>query len=329
MTAPDEPNQPGPSGSPQGPRTLEIGPDAAGQRIDNFLLTRLKGAPKSLIYRILRRGEVRVNRGRIKPSYRLQAGDSVRIPPVRLGEPRTPARPNQRVLDELEAAILYEDKRLLVLNKPSGLAVHGGSGVSFGVIEALRALRPEAHYLELVHRLDRETSGCLVIAKKRSALRALHALLRGEGEEGVDKRYLALVKGRWEGGPRRVEAPLHKNVLKSGERIVVVDPAGKAALSLFKPLTIYDDASLVEVRLITGRTHQVRVHAAHAGHPIAGDDKYGDPEFNRRMAGLGLKRLFLHARSLGFELEGGAPVQVNAPLDDDLNRVLDALERSK
>jgi len=325
MSPSDEPARP--AAGAQRVQTLEIGPDIAGQRIDNFLLARLKGAPKSLIYRILRRGEVRVNRGRIKPSYRLQAGDSVRIPPVRLGEPRTPARPNQRVLDELEAAILYEDKRLLILNKPSGLAVHGGSGLNFGVIEALRALRPDAPYLELVHRLDRETSGCLVIAKKRSALRALHALLRGEGE-GVDKRYLALVKGRWTGGARRIEAPLHKNVLKSGERVVVVDPRGKAALSLFKPLTIYDNTSLVEVRLITGRTHQVRVHAAHAGHPIAGDDKYGDPEFNKAMAGIGLKHLFLHARSLGFELEGAPPIQVTAPLDDNLTRVLDALERN-
>jgi len=324
MTPPHEPAPP--SAPAQRVQTLEIGPDTAGQRIDNFLLARLKGAPKSLIYRILRRGEVRVNRGRIKPSYRLQAGDNVRIPPVRLSEPRAEARPGQRVLDELEGAILYEDKRLLVLNKRSGLAVHGGSGLSFGVIEALRALRPDAPYLELVHRLDRETSGCLLIAKKRSALRALHALLRGEGE-GVDKRYLALVKGRWTGGARRIEAPLHKNMLKSGERVVVVDPEGKPALSLFTPLTIYADATLVEVRLITGRTHQVRVHAAHAGHPIAGDDKYGDPDFNKTMAKRGLKRLFLHARSLGFELEGAPAVQVTAPLDDNLAAVLDTLER--
>lgn len=325
MITSDDSNQT--MGTRQGVQTIQVGSDIAGQRIDNFLIARLKGAPKSLIYKILRRGEVRVNRGRVKPSYRLQGGDSVRIPPVRLGEPRVPARPGDRVLAQIEASILYEDKGLLILNKPSGLAVHGGSGVSFGVIEALRALRPDAHYLELVHRLDRETSGCLIIAKKRSVLRALHRLLRGdEGCEGVDKRYLALVRGRWRGGARPIEAALLKNVLKSGERVVVVNPEGKAALSLFTPLSIYENASLMEVKLVTGRTHQVRVHAAYAGYPIAGDEKYGDPEFNRYMGGLGLKRLFLHARSLGFELPGTPPVQVLAPLDDNLSQVLDALE---
>ena len=215
---------------------VEISADLAGQRIDNFLVTRLKGAPKSLIYRILRRGEVRVNRGRIKPSYRLQAGDNVRIPPVRLGEAAPAARPGQRVAELIEGNILFEDPGLLILNKPSGMAVHGGSGLTWGVIEALRALRPDAHYLELAHRLDRETSGCLIIAKKRSVLRALHELLRGEG---IDKRYLALVKGRWQGGERAVEVSLRKNVLKSGERMVTVDAGeGKAALSIFTPLSI-------------------------------------------------------------------------------------------
>lgn len=305
---------------------VEISADLAGQRIDNFLVTRLKGAPKSLIYRILRRGEVRVNRGRIKPSYRLQAGDNVRIPPVRLGEAAPAARPGQRVAELIEGNILFEDPGLLILNKPSGMAVHGGSGLTWGVIEALRALRPDAHYLELAHRLDRETSGCLIIAKKRSVLRTLHELLRGEG---IDKRYLALVKGRWEGGERAVEVSLRKNVLKSGERMVTVDAGeGKAALSIFTPLSIYKHASLLEVRLVTGRTHQVRVHAAHAGHPIAGDHKYGDADFNRRMAERGLNRLFLHARSLSFTLpDSGQRVAVSAPLDEVLQQVIRNLEQ--
>jgi 23S rRNA pseudouridine955/2504/2580 synthase len=308
-----------------GVQMIEISADLAGQRIDNFLLARLKGAPRSLIYRILRRGEVRVNKGRIKPTYRLQAGDTLRIPPVRLGEPEAPARPADRVLQQLDQAILYEDDRLLVLNKPSGLAVHGGSGLRYGVIEGLRALRPEARYLELVHRLDRDTSGCLLIAKKRSALRQLHELLR---TNRIDKRYLALVKGRWQGGTRSVTAALHKNVLRSGERVVRVDEAqGKAARSVFKPLAVSDTASLVEVKLETGRTHQIRVHAASIGHPLAGDEKYGDAGFNRQLRQIGLKRLFLHARSLRFQLaEGELPIEVEAPLGEDLQNVLQQLD---
>lgn len=305
-------------------RLIEIQPAQAGQRIDNFLLTQLKGVPKSRIYRILRKGEVRVNRGRIKPDYRLQAGDSIRIPPLRLTPKPAAPRPAEHILAEVEASILYEDKLFLILNKPSGLAVHGGSGLSYGLIEALRALRPDAPFLELGHRLDRETSGVLVIAKRRSALRAFHAQLR---EGGMEKRYLALVKGRWRGGERRVEAPLRKNQLSSGERIVRVSADGKPALTLFRPVTIYSSATLLEAELITGRTHQVRVHAAHCGHPIAGDEKYGDENFNRQMAALGLKRLFLHARSLAFiHPHSETTLRVEAPLPAQLDALLQQLE---
>lgn len=305
-------------------RTIEVAAADEGQRIDNYLLTQLKGVPKSRIYRILRTGEVRVNSGRIKPTYRIKAGDAIRIPPIRVSEEEAPARPGDRVLERVNAGVLYEDKGLLVVNKPSGLAVHGGSGLSYGLIEALRALRPEAPFLELGHRLDRDTSGCIVIAKKRSVLRAFHELLR---EGGSDKRYLALLKGCWRGGERRVEAPLLKNVTQSGERMVKVAPEGKPALTIFRPLSVFKDATLVEAELITGRTHQVRVHAAHMGHPIAGDDKYGDEAFNKRMAEVGLKRLFLHASALSFTLpESGQVVSVSAPLGDELRAVLDRLE---
>lgn len=305
-------------------RTIEVAAADEGQRIDNYLLTQLKGVPKSRIYRILRTGEVRVNSGRIKPTYRIKAGDAIRIPPIRVSEEEAPARPGDRALERVNASILFEDKGLLIVNKPSGLAVHGGSGLSYGLIEALRALRPEAPFLELGHRLDRDTSGCIVIAKKRSVLRAFHELLR---EGGSDKRYLALLKGCWRGGERRVEVPLLKNVTQSGERMVKVSPEGKPALTIFRPLTVFRDATLVEAELITGRTHQVRVHAAHIGHPIAGDDKYGDEAFNKRMAEVGLKRLFLHASALSFTLpESGQVVSVSAPLGDELRSVLDRLE---
>ncbi len=300
-------------------RETTVGEDSGGQRIDNFLLKTLKGVPKSRIYRLLRKGEVRVNGRRAKPEYRLQQGDTVRIPPVRTRDSNGGSKPGDATLKRVAQSIIYEDGSLMVLNKPSGLAVHGGSGLSYGVIEALRALRPDAHFLELAHRLDRDTSGCLVIAKKRSALRAFHEVMRNGG---VDKRYLTLVQGRWRGG--KVDAPLRKNALSSGERVVKVNLAGKSALSLFSPVTLYNGASLMEVKLITGRTHQVRVHARHAGHPIAGDEKYGDSEFNRRMAGLGLKRLFLHASSLHFTLE--TTVHVEAPLEEGLRQVLKQLE---
>jgi 23S rRNA pseudouridine955/2504/2580 synthase len=304
-------------------RMVEVDEGGAGQRIDNFLLKQLKGVPKTRIYRILRKGEVRVNKKRIKPDYRLNLGDLVRIPPVRVSDKAEPVRPSDRVLNLIKQSILYEDNGLLVLNKPSGLAVHGGSGLAYGVIEGLRALRPEARYLELAHRLDRDTSGCLVIAKKRSVLRAFHTLLR---EGGMDKVYLALVMGRWKGGGKRIDAPLRKNELKSGERVVRVSKDGKPSLSIFTPVTIYKDCSLMRVKLITGRTHQVRVHAQYSGHPIAGDTKYGDEAFNREMSGQGLKRLFLHAAELHFTLPDHGTVHVEAPLDENLQKLLNNLE---
>lgn len=285
--------------------------DQAGQRIDNFLLTRLKGAPKTLIYRILRKGEVRINKGRVKPEYKLQAGDLLRIPPVRLPEAGEPVLVGQGILDALEQAVIHEDKGLIVVNKPAGLAVHGGSGLHFGVIEAMRQLRPDCPQLELVHRLDRDTSGCLMIAKRRSMLRHLHAALRAEG--GIDKRYLALVRGRWPAGTRRVQAPLQKNNLRSGERMVEVNTEGKPSLTEFAVLQRFGElATLVEARPITGRTHQIRVHARYAGHPIAGDPKYGDDDFSQRIRELGGKRLFLHAVSLALTLPDGERLSLRA-----------------
>ena len=302
---------------------LDITAEQAGQRIDNFLLRFLKGVPKSRIYRLLRKGEVRVNKGRIKPEYRLKSGDQVRIPPLRVSDSK-PASPSGQSVQKLADAILYEDERLLVLNKPSGMAVHGGSGLSYGVIEALRVLRPQAPYLELVHRLDRDTSGCLLIAKRRSELRMLHQLLRN-GE--VDKRYLLLAQGDWDQGPYRVNAALKKNLLRGGERMVRVDEDGKTALTHFRFLDSYGGASLMEAELKTGRTHQIRVHAAHAGHPLAGDDKYGDTDFNRQMRKLGLKRLFLHAHMVAFEDNGRhRTIHVSAPLSADLGKLIQQLE---
>ena len=296
----------------------------AGQRIDNFLFTALKGVPKSLIYRILRSGEVRVNKGRVKPPYRLQAGDVLRIPPLRLAEPDAPQQIPTRRLDELRAAVLHEDDDLLVLDKPSGWAVHGGSGVPYGVIEALRASRPDLPDLELVHRIDRETSGCLLLAKNRSTLLALHDMLRSGA---IEKRYLALVKGQWPAKLRRVDVALQKNMLQSGERMVAGSDEGKDSITEFSVRTLYKGASLVEARLLTGRTHQVRVHAQHVGHPLAGDPKYGDADFNKYMKKRGLKRLFLHAQSLRFQLPGsGRMLNLRAPLPPELRLVLDGME---
>ena len=301
-------------------RLVEVDPEYAGQRIDNFLLTLLKGVPRSLIYRILRRGEVRVNKGRIKPVYRLQAGDVVRIPPVKLPVAETHPKPGRSVLEAVEQGILYEDDRLLVLNKPSGLAVHGGSGIHYGAIEALRILRPQAKRLELVHRLDRDTSGCLLVTKRGSSLRSLHEQFR---DNRVQKIYLALLKGRWQGGQRIIDAPLKKNTLQGGERMVRVNREGKDATSIFTPLAVAKEASLVQVELKTGRTHQIRVHAQHIGHPLAGDDKYGDEVFNRQLREKGLKRLFLHAKRLCFEFppenKRGC---ISASLDKELKKVL-------
>ncbi len=302
---------------------LEVSPEFAGQRIDNFLRNQLKGVPKTLIYRILRKGEVRVNKGRIKPEYKLQAGDLVRVPPLRLAERDEPAPLAQGLLERLEAAIVYEDKALIVLNKPAGIAVHGGSGLSYGVIEALRQLRPDAKELELVHRLDRDTSGLLMVAKKRSMLRHLHQELRGDG---VDKRYMALVRGRWETGKKQVNAPLLKNTLRSGERMVEVTDEGKEALTLFRVLRRFSDfATLVEARPVTGRTHQIRVHARHAGHAIAGDSKYGDEDFSREIRELGGKRLFLHAYGLKVPLPDGGELNLEAPVDEVWSQTLGKL----
>jgi 23S rRNA pseudouridine955/2504/2580 synthase len=305
---------------------VEIAEEMAGQRLDNFLVTRLKGVPKSHVYRLLRKGEVRVNKGRAKPDYRLLAGDVVRLPPVRRPEPEQGSARGRAAGLRLENCILHEDDRLIVLDKPSGIAVHGGSGLSHGVIEALRAARPDAPYLELVHRLDRETSGCLLVAKRRSTLRALHELLRNGR---VEKRYLALVRGHWDLGQVKLEDRLRKTV-RGGERGVTVDESGKEAASIFRPVEIGTMASLLEVRIMTGRTHQIRVQAAEAGHPLAGDERYGDREFNRQMKTLGLDRMFLHAASVGWEDPAGGDWRLySAPLPEDLRAVLSRLEQRR
>ncbi|MGK0440416.1 MAG: 23S rRNA pseudouridine955/2504/2580 synthase [Pseudohongiellaceae bacterium] len=296
-----------------------------GQRIDNFLMRELKGVPKSKVYRILRKGEVRVNKGRIKPDYKLKEGDMVRIPPVTMADKKAAPSVSESLTALLEAAVLYEDASLLVVNKPSGLAVHGGSGISLGLIEALRVIRPQAKFLELVHRLDRDTSGCIMVAKKRSMLKYLHNLLRERS--GVNKRYLALASGRWPNRRKVVSAPLMKNHLQSGERMVTVSAEGKKSITEFDVLTRYEQATLVEARPVTGRTHQIRVHAQHVGCPLLGDEKYGVVETNKAFKGKGLRRLFLHAASLSFTLpETGELVTVEAPLGDDLVSVLRGLE---
>lgn len=300
-------------------RQAQIDESAAGQRLDNYLLGALKGVPRSHIYRLIRSGQVRVNSGRVNPKHRLKAGDRVRVPPVAI-RPPAPAAPTGGSLAWLAQRIVFEDQRLLVLDKPAGLAVHGGTGVALGCIEALRALRPELKELELVHRLDRATSGCLLVAKRRSALRTLHGLLR-EGE--VDKRYLTLVQGRWREQVAEISAPL-KTKRGPGESRVRVATGGKAALSSFRLLeTIGRTASLLEVSIATGRTHQIRVHAAHLGHPVAGDERYGDPEFNDAMRRVGLRRMFLHSRSVAFVWpESGEEFSIDVPLPQELEAVL-------
>ncbi|MGC6343073.1 23S rRNA pseudouridine(955/2504/2580) synthase RluC [Bisgaard Taxon 45] len=308
----------------QAVKMLTISEDEAGQRIDNYLLAKLKGVPKSLIYRIVRKGEVRVNKGRIKPEYKLQANDVVRVPPIRVSEKeQAPISTKLNKVSQLENQILFEDESLLILNKPSGIAVHGGSGLSFGVIEALRTLRPEARFLELVHRLDRDTSGILLVAKKRSALRNLHEQLR---EKTVQKDYLALVRGQWQSHCKVVKAPLLKNELSSGERIVRVSEQGKPSETRFSIEERYNNATLVKASPVTGRTHQIRVHTQYAGHPIALDDKYGDKQFDEQMSQLGLTRLFLHAFSIRFtHPKTGEILQINAPLDQDMKGILTIL----
>lgn len=319
MPYPDVPARP-----PGAAHTVRIDEDRDGQRLDNFLLGYLKGAPRSLIYKLLRSGQVRVNGGRCKPERRLEGGDEVRIPPIRLEDPADKGTPAKGLLEAMDASIVFEDPRLLVISKPSGVASHGGSGITFGAIETLRALRPKES-LELVHRLDRDTSGLLIIAKKRSALTELQALMREEG--GIAKRYLALLTGRMPDGVMSVDAALHVGLRQGGERHVQVNAAGKPSLSHFRVLERRGGHSYCEVRIETGRTHQIRVHAQHIGHPIAGDDKYGDEAVNKRLREqIGLKRLFLHAASLEFALDGGkAPYLLTAPLAPELVDVLDKL----
>ncbi len=301
--------------------------EEAGQRVDNFLLARLKGVPKSLIYRILRKGEVRVNKGRVKPEYKLQLADIIRIPPIRIPQKTTfKISTKLNKVSQLEANILFEDDTLIVLNKPSGIAVHGGSGVNFGVIEALRALRPDVRFLELVHRLDRDTSGILLIAKKRAVLRNLHEQLR---EKRIQKDYLALVRGQWQSYTKSIQAPLLKNELSSGERIVKVSEQGKPSETLFKVEERYAFATLVKASPITGRTHQIRVHTQYAGHPIAMDLKYGNSDFDKKMTAFGLNRLFLHAFEIAFcHPKTQEPMRIQAPLDNMLSSILAKLRKA-
>jgi 23S rRNA pseudouridine955/2504/2580 synthase len=306
--------------------------DEAGQRIDNFLMRHFKTVPRSRVYRLLRKGEVRVNRKRVDAEYRIAEGDEVRLPPVRMdvGDPDGqggPGRPSTSLLELIEGSVIFQDKHVLVLDKPAGVAVHGGSGMSYGVIEALRASRPREN-LELVHRLDRDTSGCLLIARDRQTLTALHALIRNGG---MHKTYLALVSGSWQLGTKRIDAPLATDNRQHGERHVRVAPAGKDSVSVFKPVQFFGSlATLMEVDIPTGRTHQIRVHASFAGHPLLGDDKYGDYDLNAEMKQYGLRRTFLHAQQVAFEWPGsGVPFHVSAPLPAELSAVIDAITSIK
>ena len=307
---------------------VTISEENEAQRIDNFLITYLKGVPKSMIYRILRKGEVRVNKKRIKPEYKLAIGDEVRIPPIRVSEKTVPEISTKlNKVADLEKAIIYEDDVILAINKPSGIAVHGGSGLSFGVIEGLRALRPEAKFLELVHRIDRETSGILLIAKKRSALKSLHEQLR---LKQMQKNYLALVKGNWPSECKVVQAPLLKNVLKSGERVVKVNAEGKPSETRFKVEERFGFATLVKASPVTGRTHQIRVHTQYANHPIAFDDRYGDSQFDALLTDSKLNRLFLHAANVKFiHPKTLQEMQLYAPLDDILQNCLTKIRDDK
>jgi 23S rRNA pseudouridine955/2504/2580 synthase len=313
---------------PKSPLTMRtVTADEAGQRIDNFLMRHFKTVPRSRVYRLLRKGEVRVNRKRVDAEYRIQEGDELRLPPVRIDADAEPGRPSTSLLELLERSVIFQDRHLLVIDKPAGVAVHGGSGMSFGVIEALRASRPR-ETLELVHRLDRDTSGCLLIARDRSTLTALHALIRNGG---MHKTYLALVAGSWQLGTKRIDAPLATDNRQHGERHVRVATAGKDSVSVFKPVQFFGSlATLMEVDIPTGRTHQIRVHASFAGHPLLGDDKYGDRERNADLKSQGLKRTFLHAQSVAFEWPGsGVPFHVSAPLPGELAAVLDAITPMK
>ncbi|MDO9180245.1 MAG: 23S rRNA pseudouridine(955/2504/2580) synthase RluC [Agitococcus sp.] len=312
--------------SSQAARFLTITENEDGQRLDNYLLTKLKGAPRTLIYRIVRTGEVRVNKGRIKPEYRLQIGDIVRVPPLRLSEEAAPATPSPQLSQSLSDRILYQEHGIIAMNKPTGLAVHGGSGVAYGLIEALRAIYPTKEFLELVHRLDRDTSGLILVADKRSILRHLHEQLR-DGK--MHKVYVALLAGNLKGANHKVTAPLDKTNLASGERVVRVSRDGKAAETHFKVIERFENCTLVEAKPLTGRTHQIRVHAQFLGHPILGDDKYCPNEKNKEAKDkYGLNRLFLHARDLTFKLPNEeAPVKLQCPLAPELTQVLETLRK--
>ncbi|PHS68910.1 MAG: 23S rRNA pseudouridine(955/2504/2580) synthase RluC [Methylophaga sp.] len=304
-------------------RFIEITASNAGQRIDNFLLSLEKGVPKSRIYRAIRKGEVRVNKGRIKQTYKLQLGDSVRIPPLHTKETSSISSVSDHFKQRINDSVLFEDDDLLVLNKPSGLAVHAGSNIPQGIIEALRIIRAELPYLELVHRLDRDTSGCLLLAKNRPALLHLQQQML---QHDMNKRYLTLLQNNWGTKEKLVEAALQKNTISSGERMVRVDPEGKQAKTLFIPKQRFAHAQLTEVVLFTGRTHQIRVHAAHIGHPVAADDKYGRRSFNKDMKKFGLKRLFLHAWKLGITHPGTEQkIMLEAPLPTTLQNVITKL----
>ncbi len=306
-----------------GVRKIRIDEEQAGQRIDNFLRRELPGLPKGRLYRILRRGEVRVNGGRVRAEYKLATGDEVRVPPARINAEHAgpPAGTGRSLLEN----ILFEDRQMLVVNKPAGMAVHGGSGISHGVIEILRSARPELRDLSLAHRLDRETSGCLVLAKRRSALRTLHAMFR-DGQ--VEKNYLALAIGDWQHGTQLVDAPLFVQHRQGGERHVIVSAEGKPAQTRIRLSKSFGHYSLLQCQPLTGRTHQIRVHAAHAGHPLARDERYGDADANARLKILGLKRLFLHAQSISFPDEHGNEIHFNAPLADDLDQFLNRLSEA-
>ncbi|MBT3410295.1 MAG: 23S rRNA pseudouridine(955/2504/2580) synthase RluC [Halieaceae bacterium] len=305
-------------------RHLTVDENSSGQRLDNFLTRELKGVPRTRLYRALRKGEIRVNKGRVKADYRLVTGDLVRIPPLRTPAPSDPPTIPRYWSEQLKQRVIYEDGGLLVVDKPSGLAVHGGSGLNFGMIESLRQIRSEDRYLELVHRLDRDTSGLIMVARKPAILRELHRQLR---EDHVDKRYLALVAGKWPRSKVRVDAPLQKNVLQSGERMVRVAKEGKRSITDFTVVERFKGATLVEAKPVTGRTHQIRVHALHAGFPLLGDSKYGSPKGEALCEQIGLKRLFLHARALRFKLPDVGRMELEAPLDKDLEMALDKLRK--
>jgi len=305
-------------------RIITAGKADSGQRIDNYLLRELSGVPKPHIYKIIRTGQVRVNKKRIKPLYKINPSDQIRIPPIMLPD-KTKLKPRVKFLESIKKSIIYENKQVLVINKPAGLAVHGGSGIKIGLIEAVRSLYPKYADIELVHRLDKATSGCLIISKNRAYLRFLHDAFRNSQ---VHKTYLALLAGRFKANIVRCSKPLKKNILKSGERIVEVEEGGKAALTVFKTIQKYKNASLVKVELMTGRTHQIRVHAQSLGHPVLGDDKYGNPDINENFKKLGLRRMFLHANKIIFPHPKSDDITVRAPVEQGLYEVLNMLVAS-